>query len=159
MSDKADEAFLKANDALSSLSDKITPDIILSVALLNGFILAFITTGYLGASSISIQSFTFVLFIWQFVIICFFSSKYVNLTTAYLHKFGMCGVLGYAIQWQLFGMYAVSYDTELAKNIQPIIEKEFGIFMFFYFCFIGLKYCFANNLKSSESTNSYKLDP
>lgn len=157
MTEKTDELFLKINDGLRNLSDKITPNIILFVALLNGFILGFITTGFLGASSISIQSFTFVLFIWQFVIICFFSAKYVSMTTAYLHKFAMCGVVGFSFQWQVFGMYASKYDAELFKNIQPLMDNGFSSILFFYFCFLGVKYCFSGNLQSSEVTKKYEL--
>ena len=158
MTDKTDELFLKVNVQLKNLNEKITPNIILSVALLNGFILGFITTGFLGQSSISIQSFTFVLFIWQFIVICFFSAKYVELTTAYLHKFAMCGVIGYAFQWQTFGMYADGYDKELLKSIEPIIDNGFGTFMFFYFCFLGLKYCFSDNPRIEPTTKKYELE-
>jgi hypothetical protein len=155
---KTDEVFLKINDLLRNLSDKITPNIILFVALTNGVILGFITTGYLGASSIPIKSFTFILFIWQFVIICFFSAKYVNLTTAYLHKFAMCGVIGYAFQWQTFGMYAASYDAELLKSITPLQENGFSTALFFYFCFLGVKYCFSGNNQTTGNTKKYELE-
>ncbi len=155
MTEKTDEVFLKVNDQLRNLSDKITPNIILFVALFNGFVLGFTTTGYLGESSVTIQSLNFFLIIWQFVIICFFSAKYVDLTTAFLHKFTMCGVIGFAVQWQIFGMYVISYEPELSRNIQPIIDNSFGKFMFFYFCFLGMKYCFSGNQHTSDLTKKY----
>ena len=143
MSEGLDESLLKVNDTLRSLNDKITPSIILAVALSNGFISAFITTGYLGSSSISAESFTFGLFIWQFIVTCFLSAKYVNLTTEYLHKFVLCGVIGYAVQWQCFGMYV--------EKVEPVMGNGFGAAMFFYFCALGLKYCFSGNAKTSEN--------
>lgn len=156
MAIKTDELFLKINDQLKNLNDRITPDVILSVALLNGFILGFITTGYLGNSTISVQSFTFVLFVWQFAIICFFSAPYVSMTTEYMHKFGMSGVIGYAFQWQTFGMYVVKYEPDI--KMEPIVDNGFGVFLFFYTCFLVVKYCFSGNVQTKSTTKKYELE-
>jgi len=104
MKDKADDAIQGVNDFLRSATDNITPNTILIVALFNGFLIGLVTTGYLGDSSVPVKSGTFGLIIWQFVIVCFLTARYVDYTTNYLAKFFICGATGYYWQWQAFAM-------------------------------------------------------
>lgn len=148
---KTDEILTSLNIFLSTTTDRITPNIILTVTMINGFILGFLTTGYLGSNSMGIFSFPFWLFIEQFVVICFFSSRYVNLTTEYLTKFFLSGVMGYYFQWQSFGYYAQNYDPKLFKTIQPIMDGGSGTFIFILFFIMGAKHCFTNNEIKKET--------
>ncbi len=151
MSEKTDETLLKINEVLRALTDKITPNVVLFIALLNGFIVGFATTGYLGAASISVKSLTFGLIVWQFIVICIFSAKYITLTLDYLNKFFLTAVIGFGGHWQVFGMYAKEFDPVLLKDIEPIVENGFGVFMFSYFFMMGLKYCFSGNYGAAQS--------
>lgn len=145
---KADEFLSTINIFLSSTTDRITPNIILFVTMVNGFILGFLTTGYLGAQSMGVFTLTFWLFVEQFVVICFFSSKYVNLTTGYLNKFFLSAVIGFGLQWQAFGLYAVGTDI---KTIEPLVDHGFATFMFGYFGLMMTKYCFTGNETKHET--------
>jgi hypothetical protein len=142
---KVDEVLTNINIFLSTTTDRITPNVILFVTAFNGFILGFLTTGYLGLNSMGIFSFPFWLFIEQFVVICFFSSRYVDLTTEYLTKFFLAGVIGYYVQWQSFGVYVAEYEPEMLKHIQPVLEGGSGNFIFILFLIMGVKHCFSGN--------------
>lgn len=148
---KTDEVLTGINIFLSSTTDRITPNVILFVTAVNGFILGFLTTGYLGNNSMGIFSFPFWLFIEQFVVICFFSSRYVDLTTEYLTKFFLAGVIGYYIQWQSFGVYVAKYEPRMMIHIQPVLEGGSGNFIFILFLVMGLKHCFSGNEIKKEN--------
>ncbi len=158
MNEKTDELLLKVNEVLRGLTDRITPNVILSIALLNGFVVGFATTGYLGEASISIKSLNFALIVWQFVVICVFSAKYITLTIIYLNKFFLMAVVGFGGQWQIFGMYAEEYDSVMLLNIQPIFQNGFGTFIFAYFCLMAIKHGFSGNQKAQNTTKQYQLE-
>ena len=145
---KADEVLSTINIFLSTTTDRITPNIILFVTMINGFILGYLTTGYLGKESMGVFTFPFYLFVEQFVVICFFSSRYVNLTTGYLNKFFLSAVIGFGLQWQAFGVYA--QGTEI-KTIEPLVDSGFATFMFIYFGAMMTKYCFSGNELKQET--------
>lgn len=150
---KANEVLSSVNIFLSTATDRITPNIILGVTMMNGFILGFLTTGYLGVDSMGIFSFPFWLFVEQFVVICFFSSRYVDLTTEYLNKFFLIAVIGFSVQWQLFGLYVQYYEPEI-KTLEPLVDAGFATFVLGYAGAMLTKYCFANN----EVKNETKMD-
>ena len=158
MTENTDDLLLKINEYLRGITDKITPNVVLSIAMINGFVVGFATTGYLGVASISIQSLNFALIVWQFVVICVFSAKYITLTLGYLNKFLMAAVMGFGGQWQVFGMYAEKYDAEMFKNIQPIFDNGFGTFIFAYFCVIVAKHSFSGNESVHSTTKQYQLE-
>jgi hypothetical protein len=157
MINKLDESLEGVNEFFKSITNRITPNKILFVTLLNGIFLGLITTGFLGDKSISVYSFTFLLFIWQFFVICVFSSSHVNFNAAYLQKFIWIGVIGYAIQWQTFGMIAVEYKLEAAKTIAPIINHPFGNILFTLGCLYGMVACFKGNKSRLEPMEKYTL--
>lgn len=129
---------------LSTSTDRITPNIVLLVTLINGFILGFLTTGYLGESSMGIFSFQFWLFVEQFVVICFFSARYVNLTTEFLNKFFLSALIGFSVQWQSFGLWVAKYEPENTL-IEPLVDPGFATFILGYAGFLLGKYCFSGN--------------
>ena len=148
---KLDEGLAGFNIFLSTTTDRITPNTILLVTMVNGFILGFLTTGYLGEKSMGIFSFPFWLFVEQFVVICFFSARYVNLSTEYLNKFFLSAVIGFALQWQLFGLWVQNYEPK-NDNIAPMFEGGFQTFIMGYLGLLGLIYCFKDNEIKKEQT-------
>lgn len=159
MNEKTDELLLRANEFLNSTTAKITPNVVLLIALLNGFIIGFTTTGYLGGASIEVKSLNFGLIVWQFIIICIFSARYVTLTVSYLNKFAFTGVSGFFIQWQTFGMYAQEFDALMLKDIQPIISNGFGVFVMSWALLMILKYCFSGNEQTNVSNQKvFKIE-
>ena len=70
MIEKTDDALQGINDFLKTLTNRITPNVVLAVVILNGFIIGLVTTGYLGNKSLAVQSLSFLLIIWQLIIIC-----------------------------------------------------------------------------------------
>lgn len=149
---KIDEFLLKFNESIRTLDKKITPNVVLFVAMFNGLLIGLATTGYLGDNSIAMKSITFALIIWQFVLICFFSAVHVNLTAEYLNKFILSAGIGFSVQWQGFGMYVASFEPDLVKNIQPIIENNFGIVFGGYIFLLLIKYCFSGNESAGGKT-------
>ncbi len=145
---KADEILSTINVFLSTTTDRITPNTILFVTMINGFILGYLTTGYLGDKSMGMFTLPFGLFVEQFVVICLFSARYVNLTTEYLNKFFLSATIGFGLQWQVFGLYAVGTDI---KTIEPLVDSGFATFVFIYFGLMMTKYCFTGNETKQET--------
>ena len=148
---KTDEALAGINIFLSTTVDRITPNTVLMVTMVNGFILGFLTTGYLGENSMGIFSFQFWLFVEQFVVICFFSAKYVNLTVEFLNKFFLSAVIGFSLQWQLFGLWIEKYEPKNG-NMEPLVDAGFATFVLGYAGFMLAKYCFSGNEVKQEET-------
>lgn len=148
---KVDEYLTSATIFLTTTTDKITPNTILFVTMVNGFALGYLTTGFLGESSMDVSSLEGGFFIWQFVLTCILTSKYVNMTTEYLGKFFLAGVIGYYVQWQVFGTYAEKYDVEMLKLIEPVIPGGSGNFIFILFFIMGIKHCFSGNELKQET--------
>ncbi len=156
MIEKTDDALQGINDFLKTLTNRITPNVVLAVVILNGFIIGLVTTGYLGNKSLAVQSLSFLLIIWQLIIICIFSSRYIELTTSYLNKFVVSGAIGYIWQWQFFGMWANSFNPEIT-TINPPMENTVVGFMFGYATIMILfGYCFKNNKKHTSKVYSLK---
>jgi hypothetical protein len=155
--EKVDEILLSIGEYFRSVANKITPNWILFVTLINGFFLGLITTGFMGDKSVSVHSLTFFFFMEQFAIICFFSSSHVNFTTAYLNKFVWAGVLGYAIQWQIFGAIARKYGLESSEYITPPFDGTFAIAFFTAACIFILFWCFSKNKARLEPAKKYTL--
>jgi len=148
---KADEFLVWINVFLSSTADRITPNIILLVTMANGFGFGFLTTGYLGSDSMGVFSFLFWFFIWQFVLTCFLTSRHINLDTGYLVKFFLVAVIGYYLQWQIFGYYVVSYEPSMMRYIQPAFDSHSGNFIFILFVIMGINHCFSGNKTKAEN--------
>lgn len=147
---KLDESLVSINNFLTALTERINPNTILGVAMVNGFILGLVTTGYLGANSVSTTSWNFGLIIWQFAVICVFSSKYIKLSTEYLVKFFLAVVIGYHVQWQIFGIYVENNEPEKLKFIEPFMSNNNGNFIFVLFFLMGVKYCFSGNVTKEQ---------
>lgn len=150
MIEKTDEAVRTVNDFLRTVTNGITPNIILLVALFNGFVIGLVTTGYLGESSVSVRSGTFGLIVWQFVIVCILTARYVDYTTSYLSKFFICGATGYYWQWQIFAM---AWPTESFSP--PFGDSGFGYI--FITSVVILSQCFKGNNKNTGG-NIYTLN-
>ena len=158
MIEKTDDALQGVNDFLKTLTNRITPNVVLAVAILNGFIIGLVTTGYLGNKSLSVQSLSFLLIIWQLIIICIFSSRYIELTTGYLNKFFICGLFGFIWQWEIFGTIAINFYPELT-TITPIMDHGLVVFTLAYLTLqILFGYCFKNNKKHTSKVYSLKED-
>ena len=151
---KADEILSTINIFLSTTTDRITPNIILLVTMANGFGFGFLTTGYLGKDSMGVFTFLFWFFVWQFVLTCFLTSRHVNLTTEYLTKFFLAAVIGYYVQWQVFGIYVAKHEPEMVKFIEPAFDGGSGNFIFILFLIMGVSHCFSGN----ELKNETKID-
>jgi len=149
MKDKADDALQGVNDFLRTITDRITPNIVLMTALINGVAGGVLTTGYLGEKSIEVASLSFVLFIWQFIAICILSSRHVDLTTTYLNKFIISGAVGYIWQWQFFGMYAL-WDHPKTATIVPLMDHNLIVIAFGYGTVMLMLYCFSGNQKNTQ---------
>ena len=149
--EKADDALATVNDFLKGVTDKITPNFVLLIALVNGVLIGLVTTGYLGASSVPVKSFTFALIIWQFVAICFLTARYVELNLNYLNKFVLSGLIGYYWQWQIFAML---YPTE--TFMPPFGNNGFG-FIGYISVLIFFGYCLNGN-KKAKRAQVYSLD-
>ncbi len=151
MIEKADNALSSINDFLKSTTDRIGPNTVLFIALLNGALIGLVTTGYLGSSSIPVKSFTFVLIIWQFTAICLLTARYVDLTIKYLNKFMLSGLVGFFWQWQVFAGF---YPTE--TFLTPF-EGGGSIFMWVITVQVFLGHCLTGNQKNTAK-NMYVLD-
>lgn len=149
MINKTDDALQGVNDFLRTMTDRITPNIILIVALFNGFLIGLVTTGYLGGSSVPVKSGTFGLIIWQFVIVCFLTARYVDYTTNYLSKFLICGATGYYWQWQIFAML---WATESFQP--PFGDSGFGYILIT--SVVILSQCFKGNTRNRQG-NLYEM--
>lgn len=157
MINKTDEALEGLNNFLKTITNRITPNVVLVIAIVNGFLIGLATTGYMEDKSLSIFSLSFFLIIWQLFIICIFSSRYIDLTTNYLNKFFLSGCIGYIWQWQFFGMWANEFRPEI-KTISPPIENvAVGIMMGYFSLMFLFGYCFKGNKKNSRQDNIYKL--
>lgn len=155
MIEKTDDALQSVNDILKNITDRITPNIVLTVAIVNGFLIGLATTGYMGEQSLSVWSLSFFLILWQLLVICVFSSRYIELTTNYLNKFVVCIAVGYVWQWQFFGMWANRFNPEIKTISPPIDNSAIGV-MFGYFTLMFLfGYCFRGNRKNKG--NIYTL--
>lgn len=156
MIDKTDNALNSVNDFLKTVTDRITPNVVLLISIVNGFLIGLATTGYLGDKSLAVWSLSFFLIIWQLLVICVFSSRYIELTTSYLNKFIVSGAIGYIWQWQFFGMYAIWDNPDITTIVPPMENKAIG-FMFGYFTLMILAgYCFKGN-KKNTSAKLYEL--
>jgi len=156
MIEKTDDALQGVNDFLRTLTDKITPNVVLAVALINGFIIGLVTTGYMGEKSLEVLSLTFFLILWQLLLLCVFSSRYIELTTSYLNKFIVSIAIGYIWQWQFFGMWAVWYNPEITTIKPPIDNTVAGVMFGYATVMLLLGYCFRNNRKNIGKM--YSLD-
>lgn len=151
MIEKSDDALASVNDFLRTLTDRVTPNIVLVIAIVNGFIIGLATTGYLGEMSLSVSSLPFALIIWQLVIICVFSSRYIDLTTGYLNKFIICGVIGYVWQWQFFGMYANAFAPEITTITPPMENGVISMILGYFSIMFLFGYCLKGNKKNTGS--------
>lgn len=148
---KTDDVLANINDFLRRATDRITPNVVLLVAIFNGGLIGLTTTGFMGESSLSVKSLSFFLIIWQFGLVCFFSARYVDLTVDYLNKFGLCGFVGFFWQWQLFGMMSdVKTITPPAEH--PVVVAFLAYATFFFL----LGYCFRNTRKNARKLYSLK---
>ena len=155
MIEKTDDALQGVNDFLRSITDRITPNVVLTVAIVNGFLIGLATTGYMGEQSLSVWSLSFFLILWQLAVICIFSSRYIDLTTNYLNKFVVCIAIGYVWQWQFFGMWADKF-TDIQTIEPPIDNGAIGV-MFGYFTLMFLfGYCFRGNRRNTGKVYSLK---
>ncbi len=158
VTDKTDDALQGFNDLLRSIGDKVTPNTILLIVIVNSFSLGLLTTGFLGDKSIETLSLSFILFIWQFAAIFVLSSRHVELTTAYLGKFYMCGLLGFIWQWEIFGQIAQKWYPEI-KTIAPIMGHPLVVFASVNLTLLVIfGYCFRGNKKNTNKTNIYSLE-
>jgi hypothetical protein len=157
MINKIDEGLEGVNDFFKSITNRITPNRILVATFINGFLFGLITTGFLGDRSISIYSFTFLLFAWQFLQTCIFSSSHVNFNTIYLQKFIWVGVLGYSVEWQVFGSIAHEYQLEVANYITPPFSGTFANAFFIAVVVYMLVWIFKGNTATRDSAGKYTL--
>lgn len=158
VTDKTDDALQGFNDFLRSIGDKVTPNTILMIVIINSFSLGLLTTGFLGDKSIETLSLSFILFIWQFAAIFVLSSRHVDLTTSYLIKFYICGLLGFIWQWEIFGQIAKKWYPEI-RTIEPIMGHSLIIFAFANITLMVIfGYCFKGNSKNTNKGNIYTLD-
>jgi hypothetical protein len=158
VTDKTDDALHGFNDFLRSIADKVTPNAILMIVIVNSFALGILTTGFLGDKSIETKSLEFTLFVWQFIAIFVLSSRHVDLTTSYLGKFYMCALFGYIWQWEIFGLIASKWYPEIT-TIEPIMEHPLAAFGFANATALVLfGYCFRGNERNTNKGNIYTLD-
>lgn len=158
VTDKTDDALQGFNDFLKSIGDKVTPNVILVIVIINSFLLGVLTTGFLGDKSIEAMSLSFFLFIWQFAAIFVLSSRHVDLTTNYLIKFYICGLLGFIWQWEIFGQIAKKWYPEI-KSISPIMGHPLVVFMCANLTIMVIfGFCFRGNEKHKNKGNIYTLD-
>lgn len=154
---RIDEHLTGLNLFLSSLVGKITPNIILCIALINGFAFGLVTTGYLADQTVDALSPVSLLIVWQFIITSVLSSQRIKLNTKYLTRFFIAIVLGYYTQWQVFGSYVQNYDPEKVQYIKPVVEGASGNFIFFMFFVMGASHCFSDKDSKIESTMDTKI--
>lgn len=145
------------DDILERLSDwiRITFENIdhwhgLVYIILNGFLVAFATTGYLGEDSVPIWSLAGGLFVAQFVQTIGALVAKISPDSQYLSKMMVAGLSGFAFQWETLSM------LDPKKGFEPIVDHGFGVFIF-YASFLGaMLYCFTGNQSRSTST---QIDP
>ena len=140
---KADDGLNTINEFLKSATDKIGPNFVLFVALLNGALIGLVTTGFLGESSISVRSATFFLIIWQFILTCILTARYVDYTINYLGKFLISAMTGYYWQWQFFAMF---WPTESFKP--PFGDSGFGYIL--VLSIVILSQIFKGNVRNTK---------
>jgi hypothetical protein len=157
MIDKINDGLEGVNDFFKVITSRITPNKILLITLLNGFILGLMTTGFLGADSVKVLSLDFAFFVWQFFIICVFSSAHVNFDVKYMQKFVFVGVIGYAVQQQVFAMIAIEYNMEVAKNMELLTDNNFTGVLLATLIVYGSTYCFSNNQARKEPAEKYVM--
>lgn len=157
VTDKTDDALQSFNDLLRSIGDRVTPNTILMIVIINSFSLGVLTTGFLGDKSIETLSLSFILFIWQFAAIFVLSSRHVDLTTSYLIKFYICGLLGFIWQWEVFGQIAKKWYPEI-MTIEPIMGHSLIIFAFANITIMVIfGYCFKGNHRNSSKSDKWEL--
>jgi len=149
MIEKTDDALQGINDFLRTLTDRITPNVVLMVSAVNGFLVGLATTGYLGEKSLAVWSLSFFLIIWQLLVICIFSSRYIELTTSYFNKFIVSGAIGYIWQWQFFGMWVNEFHPEITTISPPMENTVIGLMFGYFTIMILYGYCFKNNKKNT----------
>lgn len=90
-------------------------------------------------------------------VICVFSSSHVNFNTQYLNKFIWVGVIGYAVQWQIFGSIAKEYMLESAESIAPPFTGNFANMFFIASCLYFIIWCFKGNKARRDPLEKWSL--